>query len=118
MKHANTSHIGITPKRKPRTDVIANMAAVAAEKSARGAAASRRRAKKPAPMVAYETGYFTALIRRHNWPPMLCPSLTEAEVTKAAQDKARSVISTATAEAGKGHASRGGALYELIEVAR
>lgn len=70
MKHANTSHIGITPKRKPRTDVISNMAAVAAEKSARGAAASRRRAKKPAPMVAYETGYFTALIRRHNWPPM------------------------------------------------
>lgn len=36
MKHANTSHIGITPKRKPRTDVIANMAAVAAEKSVKG----------------------------------------------------------------------------------
>ena len=106
MKHANTSHIGITPKRKPRTDVIANMAAVAAEKSARGAAASRRRAKKPAPMVAYETGYFTALIRRHNWPPMYEPHLTDAEVTKAAQDKVRSKISTAAAEAGKGHAGR------------
>lgn len=106
MRHASTVHIGIPPKRKPRADVVANMAAVAAEKSARGAAASRRRAKKPAPLVAYAPGFFTALVRRHNWPPMYQPHLTADELLKLAQDAKRSEVSTATAEAGKGHAGR------------
>lgn len=97
MKHANTVHIGIPPRRMRDQHF-----------DSRDMTSRIRPRKRPKPRAAkdYAPGYFTALVRRHNWPPHYQPHLSEDELIKLAQNAKRSEVSTATAEAGKGHAGR------------
>ena len=46
--------------------ILANLAAIASRASARGLA---RRHTKAAPQIEFPPGYFTALMRLHDWPP-------------------------------------------------
>jgi hypothetical protein len=49
----------------------------------------RPKAPPPAPSPDYEPGRFTALMRRHNWPPMFEPKFVvtrDAEVSAIARD--------------------------------
>lgn len=59
--------------------------------------------RRGTPVKDYPQGYFTALIREHNWPPRWMPSMV-ADVRPGAADAARNAAQR-NRELGRGHGS-------------
>lgn len=102
MKHAPTAHIGIPPRRMRDQHF-----------DSRDMTSRIKPKKRPKlrPAKGYAPGNFSRPMRKskglpHGFPPHYQPHLSDDELLKLAQDAKRSEVSTATAEAGKGHAGR------------
>ncbi len=68
----------------------------------------RQKAAAPAPSVDYQPGHFTALIRRHDWPPMFVSQIDKIEVRNANGETAREVATRTREQClaeGKWHAT-------------